>query len=75
MLWGQQIKMYTDHKNLVRDDLGLTCDRVYCWKLLLEEYGPNIIYIKGVDTIVADAIIQLDYEEKSNTCTITVPSV
>ena len=41
----------------------------------MEEYCPQIVYIKGVDTIVADAIIQLDYEEKSNTCTITVPSV
>jgi len=29
MLWGQRLKVYTDHKNLVRDVLGLTCDRVY----------------------------------------------
>ena len=29
MLWGQQIKVYTDHKNLTRDGLGLTSDRVY----------------------------------------------
>jgi hypothetical protein len=24
MLWGQQIKVYTDHANLMRDALGLT---------------------------------------------------
>jgi hypothetical protein len=30
MLWGQHIKVYTDHKNLTRDALGLTSDRVYC---------------------------------------------
>jgi hypothetical protein len=30
MLWGQDIKVYTDRKNLTRDALGLTSDRVYC---------------------------------------------
>jgi hypothetical protein len=44
MLWGQDIKVYTDRKNLTRDALGLTSDRVYCWRLLLEEYAPKIIY-------------------------------
>ena len=29
MLWGQRIKVYTDHKNLVQDMLGLLSDRVY----------------------------------------------
>ncbi len=48
MLWGQDIKVYTDHKNLTRDALGLTSDRVYPWLLLLEEYAPKIIYIKGI---------------------------
>ncbi len=28
MLWGQDIKVYTDHKNFTRDALGLTYDRV-----------------------------------------------
>ncbi len=46
MIWGQPIKVYTDHKNLIRDALGLTFDRVYRWRLLLEEYGPKIVYIK-----------------------------
>jgi hypothetical protein len=30
MLWRQDIKVYTDHKNLTRDALGLTSHRVYC---------------------------------------------
>jgi hypothetical protein len=50
MLWGQTIKVYTDHKNLTQDALGLTSDRVYHWQLLLEEFAT-----------VADAISQLDY--------------
>jgi hypothetical protein len=56
MLWGQTIKVYTDHKNLARDALGLTSDRVYRWQLLLEEFTPEIVYIKGIHNLVADAI-------------------
>ncbi len=46
MLWGQDIKVYTIHKNLTRDVLGLISDRVYHWRILLEEYAPEIIYIR-----------------------------
>jgi len=56
MLWGQRINVYTDHKNLTRDGLGLTSDRVTQWRILLEEYAPEIIYIKGIHNTVADAI-------------------
>ncbi len=66
MLWGQQIKVYTDHKNLTRDGLGLTSDRVTRWRILLEEYAPEIIYIKGIHNTVADAISWLDYDPKLN---------
>ncbi len=66
MLWGQDIKVYTDHKNLTRDALGLTSDRVYCWRLLLEEYAPEIIYIKGIHNTLADVIYQLEYDPKLN---------
>ena len=48
MLCGQKIKVYTDHKNLIQDALGLPSDHVYCWRLLLEEYGPKIVHIKGI---------------------------
>ena len=66
MLWGQRLKVYTDHKNLVRDTLGLSCDRMYRWRLLLEEYNPEIVYIKGVENVVADAISHLEYDPKVN---------
>jgi hypothetical protein len=64
MLWGQDINVYTDHKNLTRDALGLTSDRVYRWRLLFEEYAPEIIHIKGIHNTVADAILQLEYDPK-----------
>ena len=66
MLWGQRLVVYTDHKNLVRDALGLSSDRVYRWHLILEEYGPEIVYIKGSDNVVADAISRLEYDPKIN---------
>ena len=61
MLWGQEIKVFTDHKNLTRDALGSTSDRVYRWRLLLEEFSPEIVYIKGINNTVADAISRLDF--------------
>jgi hypothetical protein len=61
MLWGQKIKDYIDHQNLMRDALGLNSDGVYHWRLLLEEYGPEIVYIKGIHNTVADALLHLDF--------------
>jgi hypothetical protein len=66
MLWVQTIKVYTDHKNLTQDALGLTSDRVYHWRLLLEEFAPKIVYIKGIHNSVVDAISQLDYNAEVN---------
>jgi len=65
MLWGQNIKVYTDHKNLTRDGLGTASDRVYRWRLILEEYGPELIYIKGSQNVVADAMSRLKYDPDS----------
>ena len=39
----------------------MTSNRVYCWRLLLEEYGPTSVYIKGIYNTVVDAISRLDY--------------
>jgi len=45
----------------------LTSDRVARWRILLEEYAPEIIYIKGIHKTVTDAISRLDYDPKLNT--------
>merc|ERR1712197_137322 len=66
MLWGQTIRVYTDHKNLQADALNMTSDRVYRWRLILEEYGPEIIYIKGETNIVADTLSRLEYDPGTN---------
>jgi hypothetical protein len=66
MLWGQKIKVFTDHANLMRDALGLTSDQVYRWRLLLEEYGSKIVYIKGIHNTISDAVLQLEYDPSIN---------
>jgi hypothetical protein len=56
MLWVQDIKVYTDHTNLTRDALSPTSDRVYPWRLLLEEYAPKIVHIQGIHNTAVDTI-------------------
>jgi hypothetical protein len=66
MLWGQNIIVFTDHANLMRDALCLTSDREYQWRLLQEEYRPEIVYIKGIHNTVADAVSRLEYDPSVN---------
>ena len=54
----------------MRDALGMTSDRVYRWRLLLEEYGPEIVWIKGIHNTVADALSRLEYDPTKNTSVI-----
>ena len=44
----------------------MTSNRVYWWRLLIKEFGPEIVYIKGIPNTVADAISRLDYDTKIN---------
>ncbi len=66
MLCGQKIKVFTDHANLMRNALGLISDCVYQWRLLLEEYRPKIVYIKGIHNTIADAVSRLEYDPSVN---------
>ena len=59
ILLGQKITVYTDHKNLVHESELKSSQRVMRWRLLLEEYGPEILYIKGHKNVVADALSRL----------------
>ena len=61
ILLGQRINVYTDHKNLTCSNFNT--DRVYRWRLLLEEYGPNIHYVKGSTNEAADAMSRLAYAD------------
>ena len=56
ILFGYEIHVYSDHKNFVYEATFSESQRVMRWRLLLEEFGPNIIHIAGVDNTVADTL-------------------
>ena len=58
ILLGQKLKVYTDHLNLLCK--AHANQRVTRWRLLLEEYGPELIYLPGKKNVVADALSRLE---------------
>jgi hypothetical protein len=62
ILLGHQITVYTDHKYLTYKNFNT--ERVMRWRLVLEEYGPELIYIKGESNVVADALSRLEIDDK-----------
>ena len=57
ILFGQELIIHTDHENLTYKKFN--SDRVMRWRLFIEEYSPDIRYIKGENNIVADALSRL----------------
>ena len=57
ILLGQQIEVMTDHQNLTYKNFNT--ERVMRWRLILEEFAPQLIYVKGENNIVADALSRL----------------
>ena len=45
ILLGQKLRIYTDNKNLTCKNFNTNI--VLIWRLILEEYGTDIEYIKG----------------------------
>ena len=65
ILLGHNIVIFTDHKNLSFSNF--TSSRVLRWRLMIEEFGPKIKYIKGSNNIVADALSRLPYTTSCST--------
>ena len=59
ILFGYPINVFSDHKNLVYAATLSESQRVMRWRLILEEFGPNIQHIAGVDNTVADTLSRL----------------
>jgi hypothetical protein len=61
ILLGYDIKVFTDHKNLLYSKQS--SDRLMRWKLLLKEYKIKWQHIKGEHNIVADALSRLPIDD------------
>ena len=68
ILLGQQVVVHTDHLNLTYKQYNT--DRVMRWRLILEEYGVSLTYVKGTTKIVADALSRLSQLEDLNFHTV-----
>ena len=58
ILLGHQITVYTDHKNLTHKTFNT--ERVMRWRLILEEFDPELKYIKGENNFVSNALSRLE---------------
>ena len=54
MIFGYPIIVHTDHKNLTYQNFNT--ERVMQWHLVIEEYGPELIYVKQIKKNVAGAL-------------------
>eukprot|EP00957_Ditylum_brightwellii_P135189 10307321-Ditylum_brightwellii.AAC.1 len=58
ILLGQQIRVYTNHKNLTYKNFSTA--RVIWWCMILEDYVPKFIYISDSMNVVANMLSCLD---------------
>ena len=65
ILLGHEIKIFTDHKNLQQINSAASSQRAMRWRILIEEFGPKIVYIKGDDNTIADVLSRLDIRGES----------
>ena len=49
--------------------------RVMRWRLILEEFGPNILHIAGVENIIADSLSRLRSSNAEEDKTEATPDV
>ena len=55
---GTKIIVHTDHLNLLYD--GNPSQRMKRWRMLIEEYHPTFVHVKGKNNDAADALSRLD---------------
>jgi RNase H-like domain found in reverse transcriptase/Integrase zinc binding domain len=74
LLYGQRVIVHSDHKNIPYGNL--VNNHIARWRLLLEEYSPEIWHIKGKDNVIADTLSRKDATDNSTdtpkVCTYTL---
>lgn len=61
ILYGHKIRVYTDHKNITQPNIS--SQRIMRWRTIMEEYGIELIYLKGTHNVAADALSRLPREK------------
>ena len=69
ILLGQRIVVHTDHLNLLYKKLA--SNRLVRWRMLIEEFGPQFVHVKGEENVAADALSRLDIEANESDEIIT----
>ena len=59
ILLGHEIQFLTDHKNLNYETIYSASQCVQLWKILIQESGVTLLYIKVEANVVVDYCIQL----------------
>ena len=65
ILLGYKIEAFTDHKNFTFETIESASQRVQLWKSLIQEFGVTLLYIKGVDNLVADTFSSITMAHKA----------
>jgi hypothetical protein len=66
LLWGSYICIFMDHKNLIYQNIKSQC--ILNWRMIIEEFSPEVHYKPGVENIVADTLkvaIRFSLQRKS----------
>ena len=65
ILLGQDINVYTDHKNHTNPKTITASPRIQRWRWTIEEFNPTLIYIQGEKNKVADCISRLEFDHST----------
>ena len=63
---GQEIKVFIDHNNITYETIERASKRVQCCKSLIQEFGVNLLYIKGESNLLSDAFIWITMAHRAH---------
>ena len=65
ILLGLKLRIFTNNRNLICEFLNT--DIILRWRIILNEYGPDIEYVKGDKNIVVDTLSRLPLNGNQDT--------